>query len=608
MELTPRRRTLLTWGIPGALVLAISIGLTIRQVAPPAPQGPERVSGSRVVLSMPSLLIAPRLPARVRVAVIRDRAAEDFYDSAAMLDSIVAAWRDALRATGADVRVVRSSELDRAADARVLVVPSSPCLTVETREAMDRAGERGQGLVVTGVVGTHDAGCRRIGYGLLVAMTGAARAEVVGARPMVYVTVPDGGPLSADVPPGTRIAADPAAQVALRGGSRDAIYTTYDGRPAPADGREFLDAAITRGTYRQARVVHWGFEPRNVVDRAWDREAVLLLVRNTIAWAAGIPLAAVEPWPDGHRAAGVIAQDVAASFANARYAADSLEAAGVPSTFFLTTRLALRHRRLSRRLLRIGEVGSHGEHQGLLGALPEEEQRKRLLATQGDLRRIADTTVPGLRPPEEQFDRATFTAWIAAGGRYVFGANDGRAIAPELLDIAGDTLVLVPRTGVDDFAALRRSTAESRPVASVFRDEFRHAHGLGGLFTLSYHSQLLAHPENIPLLARLARDLSADSSVWFATAGEVAAWWHARARIRAVARIRGSDRIDVTVRNPGPDTVSGAVVRIMLPPRRRAVAPGGMLLPAEPGLARVPFPNLPPGGERTLSLTLGRQS
>lgn len=602
--MTPRRRSLLAWGIPGAAVLTISVGLTISRAAAPLDPGPERFSGSRIVLGMPSLLASHRLPAPVRVAVIRDRAAGEYYDSPATLDTIVAAWRDALRATGADARVVRSSELGRAADARVLVIPSSPCLTVETREAIDRAGARGQGLIVTGAVGTHDAGCRRIGYGLLIAMTGAARAEVLGERPMVYVTVPDGGPLSADVPPGTRIDVHPAAQVALRAGTRDAAYTTYEGRPAPAGGLDILDAAITRGGYRQARVVHWGFEPRNVVDRAWDRDAMLLLVRNTVAWAAGVPLATVEPWPAGQRAAGVIAQDVEASFGNARYAADSLEAAGVPSTFFLTSRIALGHRRLSKRLLRIGEIGSHSEHHGLLGGEPAEEQRKRLQATQEDLQRLADHPVAGLRPPEEQFDRATLAAWIAAGGRYVFGANDGRAVAPELLDIAGDTLVLVPRTGVDDFAALRRSTADGRPVGSLFRDDIRHARAIGGLITLSYHSQLLARPENAPLLARLARELSADTAVWVATMGEVAAWWRARARLRTDARLRGGGRLDVTLRNPGPDIVRAPVVRVLLPPRRRAVAPGALLLPAGTGFARVRFPDLPAGAERTLSVTL----
>ena len=40
---------------------------------------------------------------------------------------------------------------------------------------------------------------------------------------------------------------------------------------------------------------------------------------------------------------------------------------------------------------------------------------------------------------------ATMRAWLAAGGRYLLGANDTRCAAPELLGFGDDTLVLLPR-------------------------------------------------------------------------------------------------------------------------------------------------------------------
>ena len=92
------------------------------------------------------------------------------------------AWRDALTAVGADARIVSSSQLCAARSARVLVVPSSPCLTIDTRAALEAAGSRGQGLIVTTMAGVNDAGCRPIGYGLVIGLTRAARS-VLRRRP-----------------------------------------------------------------------------------------------------------------------------------------------------------------------------------------------------------------------------------------------------------------------------------------------------------------------------------------------------------------------------------------------------------------------------------------
>lgn len=591
---------LLVWGVPAAVVLAISLALTLRQAGFIRGTEPARFSGASVVHAMPSLLASARLPSRVRVAVIRDAAAAEFYDSPATLDTMVRAWREALIAIGADARIVSSAALQREAAARVLVIPSSPCLTIATREAIERAGARGQGLIVTGAVGIRDAGCRPLGYGLIVALTGAARAQILSDRATVNIAVPYGGPLSLDVPPGARIGVHPANQVALRGVSRDAIYAGYDLRPAPAGGSPLLDAAIARKTYRNARVVYWGFDVSDVVDTPWNQSITTLLVRNSVAWAGALPLATIEPWPLNHRAAVVLAQDGEDSFTNVRYAADSLRAIGVPGTFFLASDIARRHRRLARQLLRTGEAASHtGQHE-LLGGLPPAEQHARLRATQRDLTALIGEPVAGLRPPEEQFDHATMEGWLAAGGTYLLGANDTRTVAPELLPIGTDTLILLSRTGADDIAAITRSVPDAPSAEARFRADFAHVHALGGLYTLSYHSHLLARREHVPLLARLARSFASDTTVWIATAAAVAHWWKARAQIETT--VRGASRLSLTVRNRGAAPVTGAVVRVSLPAARRAIRSDRHRLAADPGFARVLIPQLAAGEERTVSI------
>ncbi|HMF86986.1 MAG TPA: polysaccharide deacetylase family protein, partial [Gemmatimonadaceae bacterium] len=393
--MTRAQRSALAWGIPTAIVVLVSIGITLRQARAGSEPVPDRFSGSTVVLAMPSLLGSPKLPSRVRVAIIRDEAAASFYTPAATLDTIVRGWRDALVAAGADARIVSSSAIGSARDARVLVIPSSPCLTVASREAIDLAGTRGQGLILTGAPGLYDAGCRRIGYGLVVAVTGASRVEPLESRPMVYVTIPYGGPLSADIPPGSRLDLSPASQVALRLPGRDAVYTDYNLRPKAVTGQPLIDGALAHSLYRGARVAYWGFELTNAESRPWNRKVLSLLVRNSVAWTAKIALSSVEPWPNDRRAAATLTQDVEDQFTNARYAADSLVAAGIPGTFFLVSDLARRNTRVARQLFKTGEVGSHSDSHRLLGGTSHERQYNRLAATQRDLTEIVGEKIQG---------------------------------------------------------------------------------------------------------------------------------------------------------------------------------------------------------------------
>jgi peptidoglycan/xylan/chitin deacetylase (PgdA/CDA1 family) len=409
--------------------------------------------------------------------------------------------------------------------------------------------------------------------------------------------------MSADIPPGARLDLNPGRQVALRDPTRDAFFSDYALQPEPARREPLLDGALTHAVVGGHRTVYWGFELADVVKSPWNREIARLVVRNSVAWAGAQPLATIEPWPNGKRAAASIAQDVETGFANARYADDSLRAAGVRSTFYLTTSLAERYERLSRRLAESGEIGTHGDNHRLLGGLSSADQRARLESTQHDLRQIVGHLANGLRPPEEQFDMATMSAWLASKGNYVFGANDSRSAAPELLGIGRDTLVLIGRVGSDDFAVTARRPVGQDAVASIFLGEFERVRALGGHYVLSYHSQVLSRPDLVPSLASVARHLAADSAVWVATVGDVADWWRTRAQLDARARLAG-DAIKITVRNRGSRSVHGAVVHVPLPDARHVARADTKLLPSGPRSVRLVVPPIAPRGAKVFTVTL----
>lgn len=582
----------------GLTVVGVSVALAARgDRERPANPGPRRFAGSTTVIPMPSILPPATLSARVRVALVRDPAAASYFTRSASYDSIIERWTSTLTATGADVRVVAPAEI-AGSGARVLVIPSGHCLSVATREAIDRAGARGQGLIVTGAIGTKDARCRPIGYGLLVALTGASRVETIEKRDIAYVTFPGGSALANGIPPGTRLELDPAPYVALRRAGRDAFFSSFALQPQPARDIRLVDAAVVRSRYAGAPVAYWSFELTGVNDLPWDRTIAQLLVRNAIAWASRMPAAEIEPWPEGKRAAAVLAQDVEDQFTNARYALDSLRAAGVRGTYFLTSELARRHERLTRAIAEEDEIGTHSENHRLLGGEPADVQRRRLALTQVHLRDLLGAPVAGLRPPEEQFDKATLAAWLEAGGTYVFGANNSRVAAPELLEVEGDTIVLLGRANVDDFdAASLASRGSLDEIVREYLGEYQKIRALGGLYLLSYHSQLLARPELVPALARIARRIHADTAVWLTTASDVVDWWRARAAVTTRATRVDGRTLRVELRNTGRDTVRGVVARVTLADGERASG-AARSLRSDAGTLRFAVPPLAPGEER----------
>src|SRR5687767_3602862 len=214
--MTTRRGSVRWVVLVGLTVVGVSVALAARGDREPARNpGPKRFAGSTTVIPMPSVLPPATLSSPVRVALVRDPAAASYFTKSASYDSIIARWTSTLEATGADVRLVAPAEV-AGSGARVLVIPSGHCLSVATRDAIDRAGARGQGLIVTGAVGTKDARCRPIGYGLLVALTGASRVETIEKREIAYVTFSSGGALARGIPPGTGLALGPGPYVARR--------------------------------------------------------------------------------------------------------------------------------------------------------------------------------------------------------------------------------------------------------------------------------------------------------------------------------------------------------------------------------------------------------
>ena len=605
-----RRGSAVAYVLVALVIIGISV-LLVRsrgQTAEAPAKEPDRFAGARTVREIQSHLRPASLDGRLRVALVREAGSAGYYDAPADFAAILDHWTKELEAIGAEVSVVPSDRIGDARAADVLVLPGSPCVGAPARRAIDLQLSRGKGVILTWLAGVRDGGCRETGWQMVVGLTGASRADTLRARKDAYITVPWGGPLSYDIPPGARLEVLVANHVALRHPARDAFWSDFVHNPEPAAGSPLLDAAIVHAEKGAGRVVYWGFDLSRVVASDWNRDVARTLLRNSVAWAAGRALGTVEPWPEGRRVAAVIAQDVEDEFANGRFALDSLRAAGVRGTFFLVSDLAQQNAEIARAMAQHGEIGTHTENHGLLGGTPDSAQRRRLALTQRDLQKRTGRRVAGLRPPEEQFDVETLEAWVAAGGTYVFATNNARSASPEIVSAGTSNIVLMGRNSNDDFLSVRKlGRDDPKVLAAEYLAAYEKSKQLGGLYLLSYHSQMLSTAKLVPTIGTVARRLAGDREAWVTTAGEVARWWQARHDLTVVVRAGERGSLEVTVTNAGRLTAHHPVIAVALPPGMESATPSsGTALDAPRGVARVQLEPLAPGRVLSFMLTTAR--
>ena len=603
--------------LPILLFVAVVLGLSVLLlrirssteaapvIHPAAPVGDETATQLTPVLRPARL---PETAARsVRVALVDDPASARFHGDSTQYGRALDVWAEVLAGTGATVHRVSPADIARDAS-EVIVVPSAPCLSPSTRAAMLGAAARGRGVIFSGLTGTRDAGCRSIGYGLLAALTGASLADTLGSGMPSFITLPSGSALTLDVPPGARVELKPAPHVAVRHGARSAYYSDRDLNPV-AIREGLVDGAVVHDVSDGRRVAYFGFELDAVVERGWEQGIIALLVRNAVALAAGVPLASPEAWPSGYAAAAVIAQDVEDEFHHARHAIDSLAASGATGTFFLVSEIAEQHAALVGDMAKLGEIASHSENHHALGG-PLGAQRERLNRTQEQLEALTGDRVRGFRPPEERFDERTLAAWRQAGGTYLFGATDGRSASPELVMVGDSPFALVGRIADDDFLTVRRAgITDPERLAADQIAAFRKSLALGGLYIMSYHSNMMARPETAPAIGIVARALQARDDVWLTTMAEVTGWWTVRHGVEATIERTGGAILTLTVRNRATDSLRPSTVQVTLPRGARATAASsGTLLPAPAEMARVSMPGLGAGDVFRTDITLAGAS
>jgi peptidoglycan/xylan/chitin deacetylase (PgdA/CDA1 family) len=554
---TPRRIALTVSAIGVALLSMLGFVLwrTLPPLMPEEKHMAETTRPSKAykpVSNLPTVLESPDL-SNIRFALITN-VENNRVHSAGYYDREVQLWRKWMLSAGAREVAIP--------DAEVLIAPAAECLGVAERNQITYKLAAGGGLVSTGVMGASGGQCEMSHDTLVTRLLGITPADVAPADirrgESVHAIVLGETLLGARIPPGARIELEAEKQIAFHSKNREIFYTNYERVTRPVKGVAYFDGAATRAQVGKGRYVAFGFDFQNLADD-WSKRLMADAMASAVRWAAGYPVVQIAPWPEGKKAAAVLAMDVEADFHNARNTVPVINGTHIPATAFVVGKLAEADPRTMQMLASYREIATHTyDHLPLdtfsiAGQMHELEKSKRVTE------KLAGRGVPGMRPPEERFNFETLKIWADLGGDYVFGANNMRVAAPEIVPLDPDSLILLARVSEDDFELLERDKMrDASKISTVIIDQLNEVLALRGLYMFSYHSHMFAQKELVPILQQLAQKIAATPSIWAATAGEVATWWRNRSHLQLSPRADGSMRL----LNAGQYPVENIVLRV----------------------------------------------
>ena len=541
--------------------------------------------------------------AALRVAVLRSDAASKLNpDHPEQYFDLARQWESLLSEAHASYRVVNDKEIRRELvnSADVLVLPWVVCLDDAQRSAIQAFVESGKGLVLSGATGARAADCSWKGWDTLGKLTGLTNLSAAsGAAPLVGA-YSGGNFYSGSVPAGYQL---PLAnrEVVMGGAAKADVYAAdYRLRPLePEPG----NALAVHGVRGRGRFVWFGFPETMPMKDSSGRGILNSYLLSAVQWAGRRPVAAVANWPKAAASAVVVAPRVVDP-ATAQSTIAVLRANQVRATFFLDGRTVSQSPELVRSLAGMGEVASSGDTPDSFADQAASRQTTRLTEARRRMQNDRGLDLAGFAPPDSLWDDGTVGALRDAGYAYYVDRVAATRTVPLLiaapavsfLPVRQVPLARIEAPFADDFEAMAESPSD--PPADRLWKDFQIVENTGGVYTLSFRTDLLGSAENAPALAGLLRGIK-QRKAWMATGSELAEWWIRRERVRTDVHQVNDHRIRLAVSNSGSRAISDTSVYVYLPSvpsRLRVTALLGSSVPhyavSQDGVLRLDFPKL----------------
>ena len=485
---------------------------------------------------------------------------------------LLAPWRNYLQSRKVDFREIQNASQLRKEQSGVLILPSAVALGDDERVEILAFRAKGGAILCSWATGTRDGNGGWRGWQFLQNLGARVIGEIPAAASVNNLILTGESPVSHRQGAGQRITLTNTSEALLRA-TGEVVAGRFMNPSRVIDEERRREGAVifteTRESY--GRVAYFAF-----AESGWEAQTLGAhdLISDTLQWLRREPAIIQGAWPNGKRAAQVIAMDTEEGFANAAAFASLMKSIDYRSTFYVTTSVGKLFPQVLAPLARDFELGYLGDTYASFKGQAPAVQEQRLRAMQSELSSVLPEPkgITGFRAPSEGYDSATETLLPKIGIRYhAAGPQSSSARLPLLVKTEGvkstDSLVVLPRTQRSDINLYQEKlTAEQTTKALI--DDFDLALDTGSLGLLSVHSRNFA-TDSVMAAAMpgfLAHLKERRALVWLASAGQVADWWRERERFKLTPRITGK-RIEFDITITGQQPFNGATVIVTTPQR-----------------------------------------
>jgi hypothetical protein len=472
---------------------------------------------------------------------------------------------------GADLRAQRQREAAGFAplngyrwhDSTKTAPPQGNYAVADTTRALlrDLDGQRRRQPAVVVTYYTWNGGTARPSLQVPYPTTGS------GIRKM---TLRAGTPMTANIPGGYRIKTqvfNPAVRARLRDEAQDRTVPFgfwYDfALEQEPDVQEAMtnSTSAAYGTYGRGRFVYLGFQRSSLyIDRndGEDFEALGTLFANMLRYLRRQPLVWTHDWPGNYRAAAVFAGVGGERPQALAGAADVLQRAGVPGTYFFRPDAPV-DASLVRRLYEQGDVGVYGDFVRRTDG--RGNQASWLRSAREALEAKTGGPVTGYRP-SRMGGLSDSTLRGLKGNNYTYFLPDsiGRRTVIKMMGAPFEHLYRFNYTARSDSGVV--AAGGGLTAAPFLQDVLRNDYE-GGLYRLIYSSDLMA-TSGLDVLGAVAQDVRR-RGMWAAAGDDLARWWSLRRQLVVDVDKKGYNRLLVRFSNTSDVDARDVSVSVFLP-------------------------------------------
>jgi peptidoglycan/xylan/chitin deacetylase (PgdA/CDA1 family) len=493
------------------------------------------------------------------------------------LDDNIATWKKFLEDEGLkyDVITDKTIELGRLNNYDLLVLPGSKSLSdkelIEIKKYLNNGGSI---FATSGTASYSDDGKWR-GWEFFSEVFGLNFTKEISNDEFTKLhTLRGNFPITANIPTGYSLRVgtwDRPISVEVMDPRTTQISFWYNFRNDSGLVRENIkkSTGIVSGTYGRGRFLWMGFELNSVIGVQEDYIYLDKLFDNSIKWLTYKPIAFAKDWPAGYDAAAMLAPIVDKDPENIKNLLNVLKSEKVKATFFISPQQAKLNRNLIKSLSQYGEISSLVDI-GYLNSVNDtinslndyDTQVQKFNYAKSLLEEITGQKVDGAIPYYGLFDQNTLKAMTNDGYSYVVTDSLTDRSVPRKITIDNKELTIMTKTARDDYEVIRDfGLTDTEFQYYTYQEDIDRILFEGGMYLFKIHTEYQCAPANINVVKDLIDDLKR-KNFWIATGDEIENWYARKSSVEIRADKRGSNRIALTISNPGSLTANNLVVQV----------------------------------------------